>query len=432
MRTPLAWGGVWGSLRTSSLLSCPPPLFFCRRASAGGSDAVRASRASPATRRARVGFSCGGRALYNAGGVVCGPPMSTSVAERLRLLRQSRAAAQQQRREQAAPLPENMVGNFLDDHGLLAAMGLDSHLGEVASLLSRLQLRLNGRLPPPSSHPPADGPPRVDALGHEDDDDDAVIAAAFAAADAAAAPDAGDAAPPLAPAPPPPSPCLCPAAAWGRRMVEETRDGDHVCRNCGVVVEVVRVRLPWQTRVSESDRGSIADSARRARGDSAAWCQRRGAAARGVRAPADSATRKWTQMFELISHWGEYVDYSGDDALRDACHRALSIVPHSSSVRVAAATALLAPRVVVEHTCTEIESAMREGLPLNRACDNTPKPTFACEACGAMRHRRRDARVHCLPTAYRPKRLGGRSTGGGRTTAASAARPSASAPAPVL
>lgn len=175
-------------------------------------------------------------------------------------------------------------------------------------------------------------------------------------------------------------------AECGERKIEITRDGDHVCANCGLCRG--KVYSTW------TPPSPVASGARRAKRPRDGDAQPEGAF-RPPSIPSQVKTRR--KHVDDVQHWGvlaglpECLVLEAERRLTCASEVHGDVVTDALIVAclVLAATPLSAPE--------DVEARMRAGQPLQCVAASGPEaPRFPCPRCGERRHSRKDARFHCI------------------------------------
>jgi len=223
------------------------------------------------------------------------------------------------------------------------------------------------------------------------------------------------------PAPTPPPRCLCGPDVGLQRVVVAERDGDRVCRACGVVVHAgctdaraPRSFLPSSEGTYFCGTSSRTGSRRKTGGgEPAGWVVAQQRA-------ASPSTRRRTLVLEALEQWQVYAEVPAGDAFERARALALRHADDRIDRDILAAAALLAPRVWdAQPDAAALERAMREGRAQDvlRLPDDDADARFPCPTCGVKCTVARDARLHCklrgalAATAVRPARAVAGGTG---------------------
>lgn len=212
--------------------------------------------------------------------------------------------------------------------------------------------------------------------------------------------------------------CLCAGEdrrCLATRIVVAEREGDLVCRECGVVVHAgctdaraPRNFLPSSEGTYYCGASTRAGSRRTTTGahEPAGWVLAQQRA-------ASPSTRRRALVAEALEHWQPYAEVPAGDAFERARALALRHADDRIDRDILAAAALLAPRVWdARPDAVALERAMRAGRAQDvlRLPDDDADARFPCPMCGVRCTVARDARMHCklrgplAATAVRPAR----------------------------
>lgn len=301
--------------------------------------------------------------------------MKKSIRERLCELQKSSTERRVKRRHDEVVLPTSALQSRIDEVGLLRHMSIQSKLSEVVALLGKnMQMRSCEKR---SAHEIAQASDDTVVFSSDDDDlnGDDVLERAWhiAVGSSTDMPDVAS----TASVGQKTSGC----AHVHRRTC--ARDGHVVCDSCGLVLNSVFVDTPWSNNPS----GCL----HRAPYKTPMWI--RNAIQRQY---MDNDTRRRVHMRSLVEHYAPYVAFP-TSRTDEIVELAVRFATEASSMDVAVAASMLSVFVVYHHEKKDIETAMRSGVSLPVAIDDSEVPRFKCQrgdACGQFFFSAKEARLH--------------------------------------